>query len=79
MTTMTILVIIPHHHDQAQVSTDSGAVPIVATTGRPGLSDYIIASPTIEEFVAFRCAFVMIIVNTRSLPAIEEFIALRVF
>ena len=54
------------------MSTDSGAVPIVATTGRPGLSDYIIASPTIEEFVAFRCAFVMIIVNTRSLPAIEK-------
>jgi len=37
-----------------EVSTDSGAVPIMATTGRPMLSDYVIASPTIEEFVAFR-------------------------
>jgi len=37
-----------------EVSTDSGAVPIMATTGRPRLTDYVIASPTIEEFVAFR-------------------------
>jgi len=37
-----------------EVSTDSGAVPINKQTGRPMLSDYVIASPTIEEFVAFR-------------------------
>ena len=43
-----------NHHDHQQVSTDSGAVPIMATTGRPRLTDYVIASPTIEEFVAFR-------------------------
>lgn len=37
-----------------ETQTDSGAVPIVASTGRPMKSDYVIASSTIPEHVAFR-------------------------
>jgi hypothetical protein len=35
-----------------EISNDSGAVSVVR--GWPGMSDYVIASSTIEEFVAFR-------------------------
>ena len=34
----------------------------MATTGRPKLADYVIASPTIEEFVAFRYLVVINII-----------------
>ena len=41
-------------HSLGETQTDSGAVPIVASTGRPMKSDYVIASSTIPEHVAFR-------------------------